>query len=172
MKNNLLLILNLLCISLFVTSLIILSKAPVIAVGCMIWAIFYFIKSNKHLMKIKAFTLIELVAVIAILGILISIIVSIRPDTVKRDAQYLNSLLMASQTYSYTNEGIHQFELPDNIYNEVDINKPIFFQKGTPVNSDGSMYLDCTVTVFDKYNTDNKYKITINSFTGKRSFYD
>ena len=165
-------VLNLMCIALFVISLIIFSKAPFISVGCLAWSIFYFIKTNKHMMKRKAFTLVELVAVIAILGVLISIIVSIRPDTVKRDAQYINSLLMASQTYSYSHEGVHEFELPENIYNEVDINKPIFFQKGTPVNSDGSIYLDCNVIVFDKDNTDNKYKITINSFTGKRSFYN
>lgn len=173
MKQNLTIFLNLLCVTLFVTSIIILNKAPLFATFSILWSIFYVIKTNKFLTKIKAFTLIELIAVVAIAGILLSIMFSLKTDTVKRDAQYINSLLMATQSYSYSHSGVHEFELPDNIYNVTEFNsdKSIYFKDGTPVNFDGSLYLDCYVLIYKKDNPDNKYKITINSFTGKRSFY-
>lgn len=173
MKQNLAIFLNLLVITLFTTSIIIFDKAPIFAVCCAVWSILYFIRCNKFLSKIKAFTLTELIAVVAVAGILVSITLSLKTDTVKRDAQYLNSLLMASQTYSYSNEGIHEFEFPENIYNMTELNsdKKIYFKNGTPVDSSGNLYLDCYVLIYKKDNPDNSYKIKINSFTGKRSFY-
>lgn len=166
MKNNLIFFLNLLSIALFSFSLIILDKSPEIAIFCIAWSIFYFLRTYKEIIKIKAFTLIELIAVITIMAVLLTITLNIKPDKDKRDIRVLHSQLKASQIYSLENKDIViPFESEVKLYTQYSIsNGNLYFKNGNPVNSSGQIYNDCILTV-------GEYFIKINAFTGKLSFH-
>lgn len=173
MKQNLAIFLNLLCASLFIISLVILDKEPIFAVCCFTWSIFYFIRSNKFISKIrvKAFTLIELIAVIVIMAVLVSMVMALQTSTMNTDARRINGHYMKLQAESSTTSDIIPSELPNNLYNEVTLSETIYFKQGAPVKIDGSPIIDCRITIKDVKGKEEDYVIRINTFTGKISFY-
>ena len=161
----------------FVSMAITINEHYVIGLSCIAWSLYYMYRSHTYIntIKIKAFTLIELIGVIAIAGILMSIVLSIRPDTVKKDAMHIQSLLMAAQSYSIQDDSINKFILDNNVQNPIQLHNDveIYFKKGVPVLVDGSPYIGCYVKVYNPNNEDNYYTIKINTFTGKLSYqYD
>ena len=138
MRQNLIAILNLLCVSLFVCSTIIFTKEPYFAGLCMGWSVAYFIKTNKHIVKIKAFTLIELIAVIAISGIILSILISVRTSHTKSDSIRLKSLLMQAKTYSYKSDTPVKFELDGNYRSTITQSEDLYLKDGVPTDQNGN----------------------------------
>jgi prepilin-type N-terminal cleavage/methylation domain-containing protein len=171
MKQNLIAILNLLCVSLFVCSVIIFNQEPIYAGLCMSWAVIYFVKTNKHMLVWKAFTLVELVAVIAIAGILLSILISFKSSPTKSDAIRLNALLIQAKTYSLTCEYPVKFELTDNYKSKITQTEDLYLLKGVPVAEDGAPLVGFRFYIVDKQETEKPIQIKLKPFTGKITFY-
>jgi Tfp pilus assembly protein PilE len=165
-------ILNLMCVSLFVTSVLIVDREPLIAVGCLCWSVFYFIKTNKHLLRLRTFTLIELVAVVGILGVLLSIVISIRTDTVKADSILLKAQLMQAQTYSIQNTGvIIPFEIQEPLHNSAMPSHVLYFKDAVAVDSAGNPLIAFKYIIKDNNGKQKDSILYIKSFTGKITFY-
>ena len=173
MKQNLAILLNLMCGALFLTSIIIADKEPIFAACCFTWSIFYFIRSNKFISKIKlkAFTLIELIAVIVIMAVMVSMVMALKTSTMNADARRVNAYYMQVASYSSTTSNIIPSQLPNNLYNDVTLSETIYFKQGVPVKIDGSPILGCSITIKDIKGKQKDYVIKINTFTGKISFY-
>lgn len=173
MKQNLTILLNLMCGALFLTSIIIADKEPIFAACCFTWSIFYFIRSNKFISKIKlkAFTLIELIAVIAVMSILLSILMLLKTDSNKLDASRVNAYLIQVQTYSYDSDEIIPTYFSDKYRNEVVPSEDLYFKRGVPVKANGSPIIACKVRIIDNKGIEKDIVIKINTFTGKISFY-
>jgi prepilin-type N-terminal cleavage/methylation domain-containing protein len=160
------------CVSLFVISVLIVDREPLIAVGCLCWSVFYFIKTNKFLLRLRAFTLIELVAVVGILGVLLSIIISIKTDTVKADSISLKAQLMQAQTYSLQNAGVViPFEIEGKLHNSVTASHILFFKNAVAVDSTGAPIIGFKYIIKDNHGKQKDSILYIKSFTGKLTFF-
>jgi hypothetical protein len=124
--------------------------------------------------KVQRFTLIELIAVISLMAILLTILLTIKPDYMRSDAARLNDYLMQCQTYSMDVNHIVPVEIEDKLYkNEVVLSEGMYFKKGVPVKLDESLIIGCTALIRDRQDIEKDIVIKINTFTGKRSFkYD
>ena len=147
---------------------------------CFIWALYWLFRCDDELSvrKIQQFTLIELIAVLAIAAVLCSILLNLKTDVTKKDTSQIHSLLMSSQIYSLKNEGIYGFiinnQLADTIeaknigsYISVNGNRDIYFKSGVPVYSNGGAYVGCFIKISNPIDIDHNYTIKINTFTGK-----
>lgn len=161
------------CIALFCVSLLTLGKAPLISLCCLVWAVFYFNKTKKSILQFRAFTLIELVAVLGLVAILAAITLSISTDKVKTESVILKSKLIQTQTLSYSMVGaIVPFEYePKNYKSGITESHTLYFKDGVAVDEDGYPLIGFKLKVFDKYNKDNHINIYIKPFTGKITFY-
>lgn len=148
-------------------SIIILPKSPIFATGSILWCLFWFKILDDSKSKIKQFTLVELIAVIAIMSILLASAISIfgNIDKDKRDIQVLHSQLMKQQLKSlkYATE-IYKVEYEGLYKNPTLSDGDLYFKAGVPVKDDGSNYIGCQLFI-------GEYFIKINTFTGKFSFY-
>lgn len=148
-------------------SIMIVQKEPIFAAGSILWCLFWFNRLDEKDKKIKYFTLVELIAVIAIMSVLLGIAISIfgNIDKDKRDIQVLHSQLMKQQLNSLKHAAqIYKVEYEDLYTMPVPSFGDVYFKGGVPVNSDSSPYLNCKLTIREHF-------IKINTFTGKFSFY-
>lgn len=121
--------------------------------------------------RIKAFTLIELVAVITVLSILMTIVASITgTDHAKTDSIVIKGELSLIQIESFTNKELIQFVPdPDKYVSEVTLSSPLYFQSGEPVDDAGNPLIGFYVSVHDSKT--EPIKIYVKPFTGKITFY-
>ena len=169
MKNTLLTITISMNLLLVITATYITFMGHFIAGPCMVLFAIHIIESclKDYQYKVKQFSLVELIAVIAIMAVLLSITLTFKPDTMKSDALRVKDLLMQAKIYSYDVDHVVPVNLDANFKNDIISNSDIFFLKGSPVNEDTSILLDCSVKVKDSQNKVKPYIIRVNSFTGK-----
>ena len=172
MRKHLILLLNLMCIALFFVSLLILNKAPLISLCCLVWAVFYFNKTKKSILQFRAFTLLELVAVLGLVAVLASITLSLSTNKMKAESVQLKSLLTQAKTYSYSNgEEVIKFTYTEKFTNNLNPSHELFFKKGIPVNNAGKPLIGFKYVLSDHKQEEKYIVIKIKPFTGKITFY-
>ena len=121
--------------------------------------------------KVKAFTLIELLAVITIMSILLTVAFrSFKTDPQKSDAVRLAAdlRLLHTQSMVYDNDSGYEqkFILDEQKFiSEIELSHPdLVFKKGEPSEMDYSIQV--------KYKDLNPVMIYVKAFTGKVTFYE
>ncbi len=113
----------------------------------------------------------ELIAVISIVAIMLSMVMALRTDSNKSDAMRVKAYLMQVKTSSYESDEIIPTDFANKYHNVVTPSQDLYFKKGVPVTSLGNPIIECTVRIIDNKETEEDIVITINTFTGKISFY-
>lgn len=137
-------------------------------------------------MKKQNFTMIELIAVITIMAVLMTMIITIsKPDRAKADTRIIGGLIKLYQAKSlnlvegevYTIDVDKTFTVTDEngiIIESEDIISPIQFLRSNPTDRFFSFNHRGEITDLSKVLRFKvgAYKVQINNFTGKFSYYD
>jgi prepilin-type N-terminal cleavage/methylation domain-containing protein len=147
----------------------------VIGVGLLFWSTVPLLdtKPVSKLKKLRAFTLIELIAVITIISFLLTITFrAMKTDTSKADITRIGGDLKLMQIQARVDNEIKQFILAGDYFSDVTMSheKLFFNTQGEPTDKDGNQLMGFYIQA--RVNEAIPIKVFIRPFTGKVTFLE